>query len=440
MTPAPASRSAMATLALFVFLMALGLGMAWYSLPGRPVSSTEAVVRAGVGNDLLSGLTRGRQGLVGSLYWSPLPTLVALPFLRAVAPYNPPCAFVITAIAAAALLGVILNAWFRRNGVPAGFRFAAVLVLFCSPAFRLGMAQGDTDLLFVMLAITSLCFLMSWWETEQLRSLGYLAVTLMLAMITRYQTALLFVAAAGFVAVHLYARRHRPHYAEATLTIFLVPPLYAAGLWLVANWLIMGDPLFFLRGLAGAFQSRMDVADLLVGGCDWKLFGFTALVAVLPWLVSRPLSRRRRLWAGLPVVLACALIWTGSERDRVALPSLADHELENEVVPFINVAHRGDWVAVSGYRGYEIVQWMPERGKQRLYHTLSLYPDQTLTSTRGRRLYLLVPEPTGRDRWEDVNLTCPGIFDHENAFTVHERTWQHWRLLRVVRMDQTDRR
>ena len=54
--------------------------------------------------------------------------------------------------------------------------------------------------------------------------------------------------------------------------------------------------------------------------------------------------------------------------------------------------------------------------------------------------YLLVPEPTGRDRWEDVNLTCPGIFDHENAFTVHERSWQHWRLLRVIRMDETDRR
>ena len=71
--PRPRGRHA-AGVYLFLVLVGLGVALAHYRVgPGGP-GTREAVVRVGVGEDLLLGRTRGRQGLVGSLRWAPLPT------------------------------------------------------------------------------------------------------------------------------------------------------------------------------------------------------------------------------------------------------------------------------------------------------------------------------------------------------------------------------
>jgi hypothetical protein len=58
-----------------------------------------------------------------------------------------------------------------------------------------------------------------------------------------------------------------------------------------------------------------------------------------------------------------------------------------------------------------------------------------LHDTRGRRLYILVHRPVGSDRWEDIQLQYPEIFEHGVDFTVFEKGWENWQLLEVVRMD-----
>ena len=64
--------------------------------------------------------------------------------------------------------------------------------------------------------------------------------------------------------------------------------------------------------------------------------------------------------------------------------------------------------------------------------------DQALEETRGKALYLLVPEPEGIDRWEDVNLKHPGIFRNGARGVVFEKAWKYWTLWRVVRLDTQD--
>jgi hypothetical protein len=72
------------------------------------------------------------------------------------------------------------------------------------------------------------------------------------------------------------------------------------------------------------------------------------------------------------------------------------------------------------------------------YHELSLYMGLTLERTRGKALYLLAPAPDGDDRWEDVNLKFPGVFTNGARGLIFEKSWRHWSLWRVVRLDTRD--
>ena len=65
----------------FAVTLAALLAAAWY-IHRPPTVSEEAVSRAGVASDLLAGRVEGRQGLIGSLKWPPLPTMLALPLVK----------------------------------------------------------------------------------------------------------------------------------------------------------------------------------------------------------------------------------------------------------------------------------------------------------------------------------------------------------------------
>jgi hypothetical protein len=424
---------------LFVILLAVGLGAAWYVMSRTPDFSREAVIRAGVGHDLLNGLPRGRQGLVGSFGWAPMPTLMGLPMLRLPEPFGGLYAFTFMAMAAVAALCAFLNEWLRRCGVRGGVRFAVTLIVFLSPAIRQPAMHGGSGPFFALMGMATMVFLLHWWETEQLRSLAYLAVTVAVAVLTRYQGLILFLGALVVVLVHLLLRPARKHYAEATLIIFLIPPLYAIGLWMTANWLIMGDAFFFLRGLAEAVRSPAGLLELLAEGVDWRLVTVLTALPLLAWALYRGTRGSRALWLGLPTLAASFVLWSGGVVGATPRPTPADAELA-QVVAHVNSVRRHDWVIVSGYRGYEVAEALPGHGRGQLQHVLSFYLDPVLRDTVRRRTYLLVPKPEGADRWEDINLKYPRLYAQGGAFTVYEKTWPHWRLLRIVRVDETDRR
>ena len=62
----------------YVFFLVVLTGLLAVVFFYRVGVSQEAVVRVGVGSALLAGLVEGRQGLIGSLKWPPLPTLQPL--------------------------------------------------------------------------------------------------------------------------------------------------------------------------------------------------------------------------------------------------------------------------------------------------------------------------------------------------------------------------
>jgi len=419
---------------LFLLLLAGGLLLVWGVAGQMPPLSREAEVRAGVAHDLLTGETRGRQGFVGSLYWAPLPTLLIVLLVRMAPPFGGAWAPVWVAVASGALLCACICAWLRRCGLRTATRITISIAIFLSPALQRPIMSGSSAPLFALLTAGALCFLAHWWETDQLRSLAYLAVSLALALVTSYHAAVLLAAATVVVVLRLFLRRRRRSYAEATLIVFLTPGLYLLALWAVSNWLIMGRPGFFVRGLPGWGESWRAWAALLFDGCNWEPALVLWAMVLVGWGVGAILNGRRTLWTAVPVIAATLLLWTGPARTTDLVESGADMEFGG-VVAELRATHGDDWIILSGYRGYELGS-----GSGHFHHTLSFYLDQALENTRGKRAYLLVPAPRGRDRWEDVNLKFPAIFEKGSAFTIYEKSWRHWRLWRIVRMDETDQR
>ena len=418
---------------LFFLLLVCGMVQAWNAWE-RPPVCYEAVVRSGVGNDLLAGLSRGRQGLVGSLRWAPLPTLLALPLLRAAPPFGGEWAHTFAATFVAAFLCAFLAGWLRRCGVRAPFRLAVAVATFMSPAIRQPVLAGSSDVLFALLVVVAMCCLLHWLETEDLRSLAYLATTLALLSVTRYHAVILLAGALVFAVAHLVLNRHRESYAEATLIIFLVPGVYVAGLWVISNWLLMGDPWFFLRGLWQTGGTWHDWLALLGEGCDWTRIFVLCTVAFLGWGLGRLQQYRRSIWTGAAAVAACALLWFGPYQSLTFSVPAVEEEMA-EVAAALGREYADDWVVVSGYRGYAFPELPHKGGEDHMQHTLSFYLDEVLERTLGRRAYLLVPAPQGVDRWEDIHLKYPRVFDYGAEFTVFERSWRHWRLWCIVPME-----
>jgi hypothetical protein len=58
-----------------------------------------------------------------------------------------------------------------------------VLAVFLSPPIRFYAAGGGGEILFALFGVAAVCFLLHWWETDQLRSLSYLALALMLTKV-----------------------------------------------------------------------------------------------------------------------------------------------------------------------------------------------------------------------------------------------------------------
>lgn len=443
-----------AEVGLLLILMAGGLMLVCWVTDGTPAIGREAVIRVGIGQDLLSGVPRGRQGLIGSLRWAPLPTLALLPLLRLPPPLGHDWAPVVAALAAGAFLCALLSAWLARCGVGRSVRLTVALAIFLSPALQEPMASGSAAPLVVLMTFGVACFLMHWYETGQLRSLAYLALALALGVATQYQAVLVLAAVGFFVILHLVrfrnpggtceqqhlgTRRRRQDYAEATLIVFLVPVLYVVALWFVTNWLIMGDAFFFVRGLA--VHGSSGGLDGIHPAGEWEIALLLCVIAFVAWRARRLRRGLRAVWSGAAVAAVLVLIAYQGQADvsRTAGEERGESEL-SRVVAYLATAHPGDWIVYSGHRGYELARPTGDRKIALLCHTLSFYPEPVLKMTRGKRAYLLVPRPDGAGRWEDINLKYPRVFDQGAYFIVYERSWRNWRLWRMVRMDESDRR
>lgn len=185
-------------------------------------------------------------------------------------------------------------------------------------------------LTFVLLGLSA--SLVSWRREQRVRDVltaGFFAAA---AILLAYETVVLVVAAALYFAARCRQESDRPPAkAEGLLIAFLLPAAYVAGVWIAANWAIMGSPWHFWQheasglradtggvlsaALAIALAANPLLLALLYHGLR-RLAGFAApaawlvvvsLLAVLLFPHLRSLSGERYGWTEHVAVAACAL-------------------------------------------------------------------------------------------------------------------------------------
>ncbi|MCK4373758.1 MAG: hypothetical protein KAX19_00475 [Candidatus Brocadiae bacterium] len=377
--------------------------------------SLEARQRTALAADVIAGASRGTQGLVGSLYLAPLPTVLIifaslLPLVR----FTPALSSAVAA-GATVCLAVYINGMWRRHGVRAALRYPAMLGLLLLPPVALSIQSGQTVMLFVALVVCGAGALTAWLREPTLRQLALSALLLGMAVATRYQGALFVLGATLLVAMAALARRRSWSFLEATVLTFILPAVYVVVLWIGGNWLILGDPLFFLKAVSGPLAlGTADLRTILTWDCPWLLVGIVALFALgVP--VASALARARRgallhqFVAGAAVGGIVAAAWLAD------IPTgLRTAPLDvRRVVRFLEDAYPNGTFIVTGYAGYGFVETAAPDPQYHWVHIMHLEPKgiaKVLEDYRGREVFLLVNAAETRDRWDEVGLSwqAPG--------------------------------
>ena len=257
--------------------------------------------------------------------WPPVQTVVLLPFALV-----KPLATSLAALPAAsatfmAATILVLNRtlaltqmrWFARYPLLAAFGLNPMILYYGT--------NGMAEAVYLFFLVGGVYFLLRWHLTRQAHLLAFVGIALALALLSRYEMlpfALVIAAAIVLIVVTDRARRGSSQEIEASLVLFLAPIAYAGAAWLFFNWLIPGDPLYFLTfGVTGSDVSaslqapELPTTDLSAAGLaaylvklNLALFPLTVLVT--PVLLVTAFVRRNAMALALAALVATNAIVT----------------------------------------------------------------------------------------------------------------------------------
>ena len=234
----------------------------------------------------------------------PLPGLLQIP-LAWVAPglvRTGDAAWVLGALVAGLTIAA-LNAICAGVGVGRPARWVLCAIALLNPVY-LGMAStGSPDALYLLLLLGAAWAILRWQRDGTLRDLIAASLLLSLAPLTRYDAVAPIAAATIVVAAQTLASGRSWARLEGTVITFLLPIVYIAGLWVLANGVILGDPWHFWRvawqpnGAAGAGSTSP------WQGVLGAVVVFAPLPAALWWAIWGGAADRPRLALGAAAIL-----------------------------------------------------------------------------------------------------------------------------------------
>ena len=437
---------------------------------------------AGICKELTQGTTEGRQALAGSCWNGPLPTLFYLP----VAWIFP----VKTAGYISFFLAFVLMLWSVREALKASAHAfthiiaAQIGISVISLTLQPEVLSVGTVLPVAFFAIT-FGSLLDWSARMRLRDIvmtgagvGMLAVS----GIHFFALAIWFALAIPYV---WFWHRQGEKFARTVSSALVgwLPWLYSFGTWFLLNWLIMGNPFFFLRSLlqygtvAGYalpitvlipavviigylkigivfFRSSADeVASrngnrifsfLIVASACAYLYGlvcaglawcsFELLLSILMLLLIffvRFFDNRVLIVVSAVLCVALAVLFP-KKVDYSApkqLSSVERESLRGDVEKFVTDKTRYGRVFIPGYTGLTLLQ---DYEGECLTPNLHFHVNTLRKDYFGQDLYVLVPKPEGFTAMEYIFAAYPGIYRYGCERLLFARSFGDWHLFQVV--------
>ncbi len=212
--------------------------------------SEEVSVRSGIASDLLAGNERGREGLVCSVWWAPLPTLLILTMgvFPSVVSSGAACGII------SALGGALMCFFIFKTLIYLGIQRVSAYVILILVAFNPWIlfysSNGSSEALLLGVLAGTLWYFVLWHYGEKLSGLVGLSILASLLPLIKHQAVLFtFIMLVSAVVVSLMRGKHKLRRVEGTFFLAFFPTIYTVGLWFLFNWLIMGNFLYFLRGI-----------------------------------------------------------------------------------------------------------------------------------------------------------------------------------------------
>ena len=452
----------------------------------RPdAASPDSVVMESICQHLLDNTTVGRQALVSSIWWPPLPVLLRLPLVAAfgVESWPAPSLIVSALFGAAAfvLLGRILRAW----GI-GWLRFLILAAMLVNPAYLRECCSGSSATTVVFLSIVVMGGLVEWVSERKFRSLIYFGCGAALLALTSFEMGLWLVLLFLLLVLdQCFALAPRSQ-KEAVLILGLLPCLYAAGLWVLMNWLIMGDGLYYLRSLfsgglrwngAGPAAAGMEGLPLWAAAAALAAIAISvflrakagayagvlvvsvaalALVLNAFGLLCNPAPVRLALFPLCLVAVACVVralqpASRGLAGLAAAVPLvlvlLTAPGLQAAAVPARETA-RGDadlWrsrirthvLGRSPYAkvfvcGYDSFRLLGPAGGGVFVHTLDFNFNKVKDDYYGHTLFVLVHRPVGRSAADSIHWQYENVYALGYRNTLYDGDWGDWRLFEII--------
>ncbi|RYM06518.1 hypothetical protein EWH99_02660 [Sporolactobacillus sp. THM7-7] len=192
--------------------------------------------------------------------WNPLPSLLMLPILI-IKPLFPELAsegiagIILTALCASLTAVHLFKSFIRREN--SLFLSIGLVMLFAfNPFIFLYGSNGMSEMIFVFFLVWCVTAFLDWTDSKSVISLIFIGFSLAFAFFTRYESIFFGGSLAVSLTLIIWSRRRTSEQntyritcqkLEASELIALLPVVYSGIIWLVLNWSIMGDSLFFLR-------------------------------------------------------------------------------------------------------------------------------------------------------------------------------------------------
>ncbi len=251
--------------------------------------------------------------------WPPMQTIALLPFALV-----KPLATSLAALPAAsatfmAATIVVLNRCLALAEMRWYARYPLLLAFGLNPMTLYYGTNGMAESVYLFFLVGGVYFLIRWDLSKQAHLLAFVGIALALALLSRYEIlpfAVVIAAAIVLIVVSDRARRGSSQEVEASLVLYLAPIAYAGVAWLFFNWLIPGNPLYFLTfGATGADVSTslrapelpttdLSAAGLVVYLVKLNLALFPLTVVVTPVLLVTAFVRRNAMALALAALVA----------------------------------------------------------------------------------------------------------------------------------------
>ncbi len=248
--------------------------------------------------------------------WFPGPVVAELPFMLIVSPLNHAAlAGPLSTATCGALTVLVLVRLFRRLGLSEPVVAGLALTYALNPVIIFYGGNGMSEGSFYLCASVFLLGVVEWYQGGGPRSLILISMGLAGAMTIRYEAIAIVPVVSALVS---FRERGWARRAKVAVLVAL-PGVFVFALWTFANWLIMGNALFWYQGQKAEAvpppgAAWLPVHRTLVNGIAYAA-GYTwafvpALVLVLPVLFVLVLRRRGRCWE-LATIVGGAAIFPG---------------------------------------------------------------------------------------------------------------------------------